>query len=260
MVKAVINADDFGMSELVNDAIALAFEKRILTTTTLMVNMPYAPDAVKMAKEQGFIDRVGLHLNLTSGVPLTARIRSMRSFCDGRGQFHAGFHLSTKSRLILNRKESIVLQEEIEAQIRRYLALGLPLKHIDSHHHVHTDLSVWKVAEPLLRKYGFRTARISRNLFREGKCSKVNEIYKKYFNRRIRKAGFATTDYFGSFDDFKYEYKGLRDGALVEIMLHPMFSEDGTHMDTHTPMDVIKQFIEKRDIHIQDYISEDNLL
>lgn len=255
MVKVVINADDFGMSESVSEAIALGFQKKILSTTTLMVNMPYAMDAVKLAKEKGFIDRVGLHLNLTAGTPLTSPIRSLGRFCDGRGVFHAGFHLSTKTRLFLSKKESMALEEEIEAQIKRYLTFGLSLKHLDSHHHVHTDLSVWKEAEPLLQKYGFRTARISRNMFSEGKCSRLNGIYKNYFNKRVKKAGLVTTDYFGSFDDFKAEFDSLKDGAVAEIMLHPMFSEDGNHMDTNTPMDSIRQYIDKRDILIQENLT-----
>jgi len=253
VVKVIVNADDFGISELVNDAIILGFEKKILTNTTLMVNMPNATDAVKQAKEAGFDDRVGLHLNLTAGVPLTGSIRSMSTFCDGRGHFHAKFHLSTGTRLHLGRKESIALGEEIEAQIRRYLTYGLGLKHLDSHHHVHTDLSVWKVAEPILKKYGFRTVRLSRNLFREGKCSVPNGIYKKYFNNRIRKNNFDTTDYFGSFEDFKSQYDVLEEGALAEIMLHPMFSEDGTHLDTHTSMDEIKDYLDSKKIYLQSY-------
>jgi len=248
MIRVKINADDFGISQDVNDAIRLCFEKRMITSTTLMVNMPYAPDAVKIAKEEGFDERVGLHLNLTAGVPLTGAIRSSRTFCDKRGMFHAGFHLSTGSRIFLPMAEKKLLAEEIEAQVRRYLAFGLPLKHLDSHHHVHTDLSVWSVAQPILLKYGFRSARLSRNIYAEGRTSAVNSIYKKYYNNLIKKAGFEVTDYFGSFEDFEAAFDKLQENSIAEIMVHPMFSESGDLVDTELLMSEEKAFIDKRHI------------
>lgn len=251
MIRTIVNADDFGISSEVNDAIALCFQKRMITNTTLMVNMPYASDAVFMAKEAGFAERVGLHLNLTAGVPLTSPIRSCRLFCDKKGEFNAKFHLSTSTRLKVGKTESEALKEEIEAQIRRYLTFGLPEKHLDSHHHVHTDFSVWKVAEPLLRKYDFRSVRISRNMYE--KTNVFNALYKKKYNKRVQKTGMETTDFFGSFRDFEKYAPQLPENALVEIMLHPMFSEDGILMDTKIPMEQTADFIESQNVLAQAY-------
>lgn len=253
MVRAIVNADDFGISENVNDAIRLCFDKRIISNTTLMVNMPYALEAVKIAKESGFEERVGLHLNLTAGTPLTSPIRGMHRFCDGRGEFHADFHRHTSTRLSLTKEESRAVSEEIEAQIRRYLTFGLPEKHLDSHHHVHTDFSIWKELAPLLKKYDFRSVRLSRNVFYNGKCSIPNKIYKKCYNGKVKKSGMMTTDYFGSFKDFEAQYSRLDDNSLVEIMLHPMFSEDGELLDTKRVMSEIKDFVNSNHILIQAY-------
>ena len=41
-MSVIVNADDFGISEEVNNAIKLAFERGLIQRTTLMVNMPYA--------------------------------------------------------------------------------------------------------------------------------------------------------------------------------------------------------------------------
>lgn len=253
MIRTIINADDFGRESSVNEAIGLCFEKRIITNTTLMVNMPYAMDAVRLAKSNGFEDRVGLHLNLTQGVPLTSSIRNFSSFCDGRGEFNARFHLSTAGRLTIGPREAAALSEEIEAQIRRYLAFGLTEKHLDSHHHSHTDLSVWRLAEPLLKKYGFRSVRISRNLFAEGKCSPVNRVYKHTYNRRLRRTGMLCADYFGSYRDFCAAIDSIEDDCLTEMMLHPMFSPEGDLVDTHTPMDEIVSFTRDRQLMLQTY-------
>ena len=46
--KLIINADDFGISSSVNRAIVYAFSNNMITNTTLMVNMPYADEAVEL--------------------------------------------------------------------------------------------------------------------------------------------------------------------------------------------------------------------
>jgi predicted glycoside hydrolase/deacetylase ChbG (UPF0249 family) len=40
MRKIIVNADDFGMSAEVNRAIVEAFENNVISSTTLMANMP----------------------------------------------------------------------------------------------------------------------------------------------------------------------------------------------------------------------------
>lgn len=251
MVQAIVNADDFGISREVNEAVRLSFDRGIITNTTLMVNMPFAEEAVALAKENGFAERVGLHLNLTAGIPLTSKIRSFSNFCDSDGRFNAGFHLVTSKRLHIDREESAAVGEEIEAQMRRYLAFGLPEKHIDSHHHAHTDMSVFRELGPLLHKYSFRSVRISRNMYE--RVSAFNAWYKRMYNRKLKKTGLKITDYFGSFRDFSAYYDKLPYGALVEVMLHPMFSQDGTLMDTKLPMDEVKSFFDSKDLMLHAY-------
>ena len=70
----IINADDFGLCKGVNSGIAEAHTKGILTSTTLMTNMPAAEEAVKIAK--GLLTLgVGIHLNLTEGRTAFKRTR-----------------------------------------------------------------------------------------------------------------------------------------------------------------------------------------
>ena len=71
----LVNADDFGKSAEINRAVAEAFERGYITHTTLMANMPAAEEAVDLARQKGFAERVGLHLNLTEGLPLSLPIR-----------------------------------------------------------------------------------------------------------------------------------------------------------------------------------------
>ncbi len=234
MHHLIVNADDFGISPEVNRAICECFSKRMISSTTLMVNMPYADEAVQLAKEYGFEDRVGIHLNLTSGYPLTRSIRRCPIFCTRGGRFNAAFEKNTRTRLYIGRKEAEAAREEIEAQLRRYIEYGLADHHLDSHHHVHTDWSIWRILEPLLIKYNIRSVRLSRNIY--GKISPLKAVYKWIYNHRLKRLGIKTTDYFGSFRDLKKCADRIPKQSLTEVMVHPMYDQDGVLSDGSVPM------------------------
>ena len=85
--KLIVNADDFGMCEGNTIGILLAHKNGILTSTTVMMNMPYASFALKQA--QNFPDLgVGVHLNITIGKPLT-----QMSCVDENGYFLRRVHM-----------------------------------------------------------------------------------------------------------------------------------------------------------------------
>ena len=49
--RLIVNADDFGRSPSINQAVALAHREGILTTASLMVNEAAADQAVALARE-----------------------------------------------------------------------------------------------------------------------------------------------------------------------------------------------------------------
>ena len=71
--KIIINADDFGITRAVSDAIINVYQNRSLTSTSLMVNMPAAEYAAALAKERPELG-VGLHFNITEGCPLSSEM------------------------------------------------------------------------------------------------------------------------------------------------------------------------------------------
>ena len=81
----VVNADDFGMSRQTNEAILQAFEKGLISSTTIMANMPAFEEACQLARQHHLQRRIGLHLNVTEGKPLTADIADCPRFCDAGG-------------------------------------------------------------------------------------------------------------------------------------------------------------------------------
>jgi predicted glycoside hydrolase/deacetylase ChbG (UPF0249 family) len=66
MRRLIVNADDFGRSRSINEAVIRAHRDGILTTASLMVNEPDCAKAVAFAQENPRLG-VGLHLTLLCG-------------------------------------------------------------------------------------------------------------------------------------------------------------------------------------------------
>lgn len=231
----IINADDFGKDHDTTMAICEAFEKGLIMRTTLMANCEGAKEAMTLAKEKGFADKVGVHLNLTHGHPLTDSMSANLLMCDKNGHFTADFHRNTFKRFVLDKKTRNDITKELDAQIRRYEELGGTLFHLDSHHHVHTDMSVLSAIMPLVRKYNIKSMRLGRNLYHGG--NPLMRLYKKMLNGKIGAINKDTCNYFGSVEDFeKYGVsESFRNENVIEIMVHPMYI-DGVLSDTDYPL------------------------
>lgn len=246
-MSIIRNADDFGKSSEVNKAILTCFKDGTIERTTLMVNMPYADEAVEIAKSEGFADKVGIHLNLTEGMPLTEGIKQNPLLCGPDGRFNALFCQSTKYRLYLDNLSKEQVYQELSAQLKKYKDYGLTLFHVDSHHHVHTNYPIYLVVKSLSKEYDFASIRLSRNLFHGGNF--LMGIYKKAYNNSVKKFCGETTDLFGSFKDLKdfgndEELRNLISRKSVEVMLHPMY-KDGILTDTDTPMSEVAEKIDR---------------
>ena len=209
--KIIINADDFGMSAEANKAIIEAFEKNVISTTTVMANMPGFREACELAHRHGLIGKVGVHLNLTSGHPLSQSIRECAQFCDDRGVF-----LPRQTMLWLSREDNLAVTTEIEAQIKACVDGGLCPTHLDSHHHVHTEWPIGKIVIAVAHRYGIKAIRLSRNC--GPGISIAHRLYKWAYNTRLKAYGLAKTQYFGSASDVQ-EILAERSDA-IEVMVH----------------------------------------
>lgn len=217
-MKIIVNADDFGMSRSRNKAIALCFKQGLINQTTIMVNMPNFEEAVNCAQEQSFFDKVGLHLNLMEGEPLTEEIKQFPFVCTD-GLFNGCLQRYLRRNLFIPNKLKEAIRKESEAQIIKFIDSGFTLKHIDSHFHLHNDYYIYKIIKPLCIKYNIKSMRILRNLMYKGNLkSFMKFLYKRILNMDINN-NFIHTDYFGAYDDYKQYY--TMNNKSVEIMLHP---------------------------------------
>lgn len=144
MLQLIINADDFGLTPGCNAGIIRAMTQGIVSDTTLMVNTAYTADAVTRLKNHG-ISRVGLHLNLTFGKPLLPAA-AVPSLVDGSGFFRRGVEYAVP---LMDPAEA---QRELSAQVETFLATGLGLTHLDSHHHVHSYPKIFAIVMDLAGK------------------------------------------------------------------------------------------------------------
>lgn len=147
MIKQlIVNADDFGMSEGVTLGILKAHQDGIVSSTTVMMNMPYALFALQEAKKFPNLG-IGIHLVLTVGKPL---IKGNKSFTDENGYFIRPDQYPDHQPHG-NHQE---LYQEWKAQIESFIqTTGRKPTHIDSHHHVHLLPQHIEVAKKLAKEY-----------------------------------------------------------------------------------------------------------
>ena len=232
-IKAIVNADDFGYSKMVSDAILECLRKQFISQTTLMVNMPFAKEAVEAVKREGFADRVGLHLNLGEGKPLTRKITECPKFCDDSGCFNGVFRRKRYSSFWFSttKKERIALREEICAQFEEYMGYGLSLKHLDGHYHHHLPMPIFCVAAKMMRKFDFNSYRkpYSMSWFEQRALElKTSSAFTKLFTLG---QSLRTVDYFGSVADYRRYCHHFPNAATIEIMVHPQFDVNGRLID-----------------------------
>lgn len=110
----IVNADDFGLSEGVNQGILRAYRDGILTSASLMVRQPAAVTAIMGAGDLP----LGLHVDL------------------GEWIFDQDQWLARYQRVSLEDKQSI--RAEVDFQLSEFERLtGRLPTHLDSHQHVH---------------------------------------------------------------------------------------------------------------------------
>jgi predicted glycoside hydrolase/deacetylase ChbG (UPF0249 family) len=111
MKYLIVNADDFGASRGINRAIMELHERGVLTSTSLMIAMPAAADAARLAQSAGKLS-VGLHVALTD-----EQTTPLVDFNDAK-------------------RCAAVIHRQIDIFCDR---LGRLPTHVDSHQNVHRD-------------------------------------------------------------------------------------------------------------------------
>ena len=153
--RLIVNADDFGIGRRISDAIVESHRLGIVTSTTLMVNMPAAVYASQLAGNAPTLG-VGVHLTLTAGHAVTPAER-IPALVDPQGRFHS-FAVQSR-RLSWDWRLQPQVEAEFCGQIEKALDLGVRPTHCDSHHGVTKFPVVRSALIRALDKYGISRAR-----------------------------------------------------------------------------------------------------
>ncbi|HET7031524.1 MAG TPA: hopanoid biosynthesis-associated protein HpnK [Casimicrobiaceae bacterium] len=200
MKALIVTADDFGLAPEVNEGVERAHTRGILTAASLMVAGAAAADAVVRARRLPTL-RVGLHLVLVDGPPLLPPER-IPHLVDGDGQLRSDLAM-TGIGIALRRGARAELAAEIEAQFVAFEATGLPLDHVNAHHHFHLHPTVAALIVDIGRRVGMRgirvpiesadlLARIDRS--HRGRSALAMAPWAALLRRRVRRRGLSVPD------------------------------------------------------------------
>jgi len=132
--QLIVTADDFGLTEKINEGIVQAHRNGVVTSASLMVNGGAFESAVALAHRNPGLD-LGLHLNLTH-----RPMQLVRQLAQGK--------ISTGA-----------LEKAIREQIEKAIGTGLAISHVDGHKHVHVIPQVLDIVRRLAPTYGIRAIR-----------------------------------------------------------------------------------------------------
>lgn len=160
--RLIVNADDFGRSKSINEAVTRAHREGILTTASLMVGEPAWAEAVMMARENPRLG-VGLHITLQHGrcahdpAQIPGLANEGREF--GRNAVASGM------RFFFQRELRSQIETEIAAQFIRFHSTGLKLDHVNGHLHMHLHPVVFEILMRRAREWGISNFRLTRDPF-----------------------------------------------------------------------------------------------
>ncbi len=156
--RLIVNADDFGRSAGVNQAILRAHREGILTTASLMVNEDGCAEAVALARDNPRLG-VGLHLTLLCGRSALGP-ETIPGLIDAQRQFSRN-PVAAGWRYFFHRQLQPQLRAEIAAQFEKFRATGLPLDHVNGHLHLHLHPRIFPLLMAEAEAWGITRLRLT---------------------------------------------------------------------------------------------------
>lgn len=214
MKNIIINADDFGLSDGICKSIWELFDCGAITSTSLMVAAPSAIERIGKWNGKLLVGNAGVHLQLTSGAPLSP-LNEVVNLVD----------LST-GRFKDPRKEKLIAKEEVEREWRRQILAatdllgGLP-SHLDSHHGVHRIPELFPVYKKLANEMNIpmrgATSGAIAETIKQLNLKATIAIVRDWTGRSLN-AEFLK-------DEIAKTIKSHPEERVIEIVAHPGYSD-----------------------------------
>lgn len=184
--RLIVNADDFGFNREITDGIIEAHLNGVVTSTTVMINMPAAEYAAERAKECPDLS-VGLHVNLTAGRPLSDA-DEVPSLVGQDGMFVD--QITFFKRGMLHQFNSRQLELEMRRQLQRAFDLGFTPSHADSHHHAASCLQPFLIKLRLLKEFGITKMRTHRGWYHADRFAAGRGTMMRTWKTNLRRSPF----------------------------------------------------------------------
>ncbi len=230
-MKIIVNADDFGRHEKINEAVEKALCDGFLRSATLMPGGKAFDDAVEIARRHPELG-TGIHLTLVNGFPILPP-EEIPSLVTGEGVFYDDYGTFLK-RYASGRFRISEIRSELAAQVKKMKDTGLELTHVDSHQHLHHMPGILGIVLELasaagIKRMRFSRGKISTDLFSGHIVGRIGlSSLARISARKAARQGFKMPDHFagivaGEAVDQAYlsALFDKLDNGVTEIMLHP---------------------------------------
>jgi hypothetical protein len=227
----IVNADDYGRTPGVSRGIREAHGRGIITSTTVMMNMPGVEAELARALKETPKLGLGVHLVLTSGSPLLPMAK-VSSITSGKNRFPSLDEFTA----ILGRIDADEAAAEWETQIQKFiLTVGRNPDHLDSHHH--SSYLTKKLFERMLnlaQKYQcpIRSIREGQSGAYGGVSQELSDSIGKFYPGMIRRVPTRMPDHFiSSFYNETATVEQLMkilegfEAGVSELMCHPGYAD-----------------------------------
>ncbi len=147
MKYLIVNADDFNLTRGTDRAILECHDKGIVSSTTVLMTLPFSPKTVRDLKARPFLGK-GIHLSLTLGTAVSPK---------------TPFQLTRNMLTVAHKIPVKAAEREYEAQILKFKKLtGRLPTHMDTHHHIHGLRNIQTAIGSLSRKFGIPFRRVNK--------------------------------------------------------------------------------------------------
>jgi len=204
----IVNADDFGLTDEVNDGIIRAYQDGIVTSASIMPTGKAFDHAVMLARQNEGLE-IGVHLTLTQENPVLA-YEDVASLLEKSNKFYKNWNTFV-FRFLLGRLEESEIDRELDAQITKVFKAGLRPTYLDSHQHIHVIPRIWTIMSKLAKKYKIKFTRHPKEIKLAG-CMSVKQFLKILSIRSVLKCLDKK-----SINDFKYSDHFVGIGASGRI-------------------------------------------
>ncbi|XP_061529225.1 carbohydrate deacetylase isoform X5 [Phycodurus eques] len=164
-IMLVVTGDDFGYCPKRNQGIVDCFKAGGISSVSLLVNASAAKDAADLAKRHKI--PIGLHANLSEGIPVCQSLRQASTLVNEHGFFHGkiGFRQALERHQLSMKQSYFFLYVEVELELRDQIRLfreltGYLPHHMDGHQHVHILQEVREVFAQVLSDHKIPFTRV----------------------------------------------------------------------------------------------------